>query len=296
MIDIENKILLYQNRYHFSKIKEILTQLDVPYAIIKGEPLSVLAYGREGQRQSRDVDFLVSRDDLKKVEEIIKNMGYIQRPLSREERILMISHSHQTLPYYHIKYDLFIDINFDLFWGEYDGKRLDVKEFLSDAIETEIYGMKVKTLLPIKAMIQLILHNYKDMNSIYLLSTRKSIKYEMFKDVYYLLKNNLNSITLGLLYKLCLKYNIIPYAFYVLYYTRELFEDNILNQYIEVFRTPEGESLLNCYGLNAMERRQWKCDFLTRLESDNLYDQIKNDLTSRDYEKIAINKRIFMGA
>ena len=32
-------------------------------------------------------------------------------------------------------------------------------------------------------MIQLILHHYKDMNSIFLLATRKSIKYDMFKDI-----------------------------------------------------------------------------------------------------------------
>lgn len=64
----------------------------------------------------------------------------------------------------------------------------------------EIYGVKVKTLPPIKAMIQLILHHYKDMNSLFLLATRKSIKYDILKDVYYLLKNNLDTIPLDELY------------------------------------------------------------------------------------------------
>ena len=83
--------------------------------------------------------------------------------------------------------------------------------------------------------------------------------------------------------------------FYVLYYTGQVFDDDILKQYIEAFRTPEGEVLLNCYGLCAKERKEWKCDFKTRLEADTLYDLIKNDLTEKDHEKIAINKRIFMG-
>ena len=105
-----------------------------------------------------------------------------------------MSHSHQLLPYYsYINNQLIcIDLNFDIFWGEYEGKRVDIDEFLCDTIEMDIYGVKVKTLPPLKAMIQLILHHYKDMNSIFLLATRKSIRYDMFKDVYYLLKNNIN--------------------------------------------------------------------------------------------------------
>ena len=174
-------------------------------------------------------------------------------------------------------------------------KRSYKRRHFRHSIEMEIYGVKVKTLPPLKAMIQLILHHYKDMNSLFLLATRKSIKYDMFKDVYYLLKNNLDAIPLDKLYAMSAEYEIIPYVFYVLYYTGQVFDDDVLKQYIEAFRTPEGESLLNCYGLCEKERREWKCDFKTRLDSDNLYDLIKEDLTERDKEKIAINKRVFLG-
>lgn len=216
---------------------------------------------------------------------------------SREDRIFVLTNSHQLLPYTkNINGNsIYIDLNYDIFWGEYEGKRIDIEEFLSDTIEMEIYGVKVKTLPPLKAMIQLILHHYKDMNSLFLLATRKSIKYDMFKDVYYLLKNNLDAIPLDKLYAMSAEYEIIPYVFYVLYYTGQVFDDDVLKQYIEAFRTPEGESLLNCYGLCEKERREWKCDFKTRLDSDNLYDLIKEDLTERDKEKIAINKRVFLG-
>ena len=53
--------------------------------------------------------------------------------------------------------------------------------------------------------------------------------------------------------------------------------------------------MLNCYGLCDKEQKEWKYDFETRLHSDNLYDLIKDDLSEKDYEKIAINKRVFMG-
>ena len=52
---------------------------------------------------------------------------------------------------------------------------------------------------------------------------------------------------------------------------------------------------MNCYGLNKSERREWRVDFQTRLESSSLYELIKDDLTTDDLEKIAINKRVFLG-
>ncbi len=68
----------------------------------------------------------------------------------------------------------------------------------------------------------------------------------------------------------------------------------MLNECIETFKSPEGEALLSYYGLCAKERKEWKCNFETRLESDNLYDLIKDDLTEKDQEKISINKRLFL--
>lgn len=295
--DFEEKILHYRNKQYYSLFKKILDSgcENLNYSVVKGDALSKLAYGRVNQRFYNDVDVIVSRANLKELNYILFKCGYVQREHSREENILFLSASHQTLPYTCKHNYLTIDINFDILWGEYEGKRIDIEEFLSDTIEMEIYGVKVKTLPPLKAMIQLILHHYKDMNSLFLLATRKTIKYDMFKDVYYLLKNNLDAIPLDKLYAMSAEYEIIPYVFYILYYTGQVFDDDLLKQYIEAFRTPEGKALLNCYGLCEKERREWKCDFKTRLDSDNLYDLIKEDLTERDKEKIAINKRVFLG-
>jgi len=289
------QLYLQECLYH---TKEVLDKCMFPNATIKGIVLSNQIYGNTWSRSCTDFDILISRCDIPKIEQLLCEQGFDSHSKKRSTKITLLSASHQVAPW--VKEIppwgvVVIDLNFDIFWGEYEGKRIDIEEFLSDTIEMEIYGVKVKTLPPIKAMIQLILHHYKDMNSIFLLATRKSIKYDMFKDVYYLLKNNLDAIPLDKLYAMSAEYEIIPYVFYVLYYTGQVFDDEILKQYIEAFRTPEGEALLNCYGLCAKERKEWKCDFKTRLEADNLYDLIKDDLTEKDHEKIAINNRIFMG-
>ena len=136
------------------------------------------------------------------------NNGFFNVSQSRSDKITMMTGSHQIAPWIKEIYpwgQVVVDLNFDIFWGEYEGNRIDIDEFVSDAIERNIYGTKVKTLAILKAMVQLILHHYKDMNSIFLLATRKSIKYEMFKDVYYLLKNNLGIISIDSLYDISLK-------------------------------------------------------------------------------------------
>lgn len=267
---------------------------DYPYAVIKGEILSLLAYNHVGMRRAGDIDILTDRFTLSKIESELKYCGFTNRD-NRYARLFCLSASHQLLPYKKVigAVSVNIDINFDLFWGEYTGKRIDISEFLSDTIKMDIYGCTIKTLPPLKAIVQLILHHYKEMNSIYHLAGHNCINYNMFKDVYYLWKNNQEAISLEKLYAISSEYEIIPIIFYVLYFTNWIFKDTELQKYVDAFRTQEGESLLDYYGLAEKERKPWKVDFQTRLEADNLYEFIEDDLTEADIEKLERNRKIF---
>lgn len=53
------------------------------------------------------------------------------------------------------------------------------------------------------------------------------------------------------------------------------------------------ESLITVMDLNKFERHEWKYDLKTRLETKNIYELIKNDLTDNDKKKIQINKEVF---
>ncbi len=297
--DINKLLNQFMRQMQFKSCCELFAELCThDYAVIKGEPLSKIAFNAFNERYSSDIDILISTTDVNYVEKLLLKHNFHPNPRAHDYRVMMLIGSHQVASWYKsgTPYrQVIIDINYDIFWGEYEGRRVDIVDFLSDTIEMEVYGVKVKTLPPLKAMIQLVLHHYKDMNSLFLLATKNSIRFDMFRDIYCLLKNNQDSISLNRLYALSSQYDIIPYVFYVLYYTGQVFDDTLLKQYIEAFRTPEGEHLLDCYGLCKKERREWKCDFKTRLDSDNLYELIKESLTERDKEKIAINKRVFLG-
>lgn len=292
-INIEHlkKILSYKECF------EVVKRFNFPYAIIKGEALSLMAYGELGKRNSQDIDLLISPKYIGIAKVILNDNGFYYIIKNKYDKVLTLSMSHQSPTYIKktkISY-IYLDFNHSIFWGEYAGKCVDIDTFLEDIIDMEIYGCNMKTLPPIKMLIQLILHHYKDMNSIFLLATRKSIKRSMFDDVYFLFKNNLEDIPLDKLYILSKFYGIIPFVYYVLYHVGLFFQDETLREYISAFKTDEGERLLNCYGLNDNERREWKCNVTMRLETENLYDLIKDDLTAKDIEKIKMNRRVFLG-
>lgn len=277
-------------------IFECLNVNNIPYANIKGETLSLYAFDQYGQRSYGDIDILVSRKNLHVLEAVLTQNGYISPSVTREEKVMMISASHQTAAWYKItnqKFKSVIDVNFDIFWGEHMGRHIDIDQFLSDTIEMKIYGVKVRVLSPLKAMIQLILHHYKEMNSIYHIAEHDCIKESMFRDVYYLWKNNSDAISLEKLYELSLEYEIIPYVFYILYFTNKIFDDQKLSRYVEAFHTQDGFDLLDYYGLAVRERKLWKVDFQTRLKTNKMYDLIKADLTEDDLIKLERNRKIF---
>ena len=85
----------------------------------------------------------------------------------------------------------------------------------------------------------------------------------------------------------------LSHMFSMCYTSLILFSQTEMQRYVDAFRTPEGELYLNYYGLTEKERKRWKVNFQTRLETNNLYELIRDDLTESDIEKIERNKKIF---
>ena len=298
IIECATNVLFDEPYIGYKELFKILNEMNnINYAIIKGEALSYLAYNQVSQRKSNDIDILVSRDSLSSLKKILYRNGFATKNISREDEILILSGSHQITTWKkRISNNSYlkIDINFDVFWGEYSGTRMNINNFLDETIKIDLYGFSVKTLNPLNTMIQLILHHYKEMNSIYHLATHNSINVDMFKDIYYLWKNNIKSITLEALYDISVEYDIMPYVYYILFYVNQIYSDSELNKYVLKFQTDEGESLLNTYGLAKDEKKLWKVDFKTRLQTDDLYKLIQPDLTLYDREKLKRNIHIFM--
>lgn len=284
------------SRVRYAEIKNALEMFHFPYAVIKGEPLSYLAYGTFGKRYSSDIDILVSRENRQKTRLILEQHGFINKNHSRQTEIMANIYSHQMLPFCKkSKYeDIYVDINFDVFWGEFTGKRIDIDSFLQDTEDMCIYGCNIKVLPALKTIIQLILHHYKELNSIFHLMTHNCIRKEMFDDIYYMIMNNKEMISAENLYNSCFSYGMVEYAYYMLYYTELIHPDKGLDKYTKLFFTEKGSELLNYYGLSEDERKEWDIDFFTRLNNHDITEHIKNRLDKSDKDKLERNIEAFL--
>ena len=284
----------------YKELKPLFESLSsIRYAVIKGEVLSQQIYGIPDKRNSSDIDILIDRKNVKFLEERLQELGFKQKSendtVSRRNRILCMTYSHQ-IPSYHKNsggFHLNVDVNYDIFWGEYEGKRCSIDAFLSDTIDMEIYGVIVKTLPIEKAFVQLVLHHYKEMNSLYHLSCHNCIRASMFKDIYDFVCNRNADLNLSSIHNVCNQYVIGSYVYYMLYYTNLVFESEFLSKYVDQIGFYRDNELLDSYGLSSKERKKWKIPFENRIDNDNIWHDIAGDMTYMDVEKIIKNKLIF---
>lgn len=284
-------------------MQPVFDEIPFPYAVIKGLALARMAYTNESYRCSTDVDLLIDRVNVKRMEDILRQNGFIQGRVNsqgeivaytREERLFYLTTSHQTAPFIKLTDDrrmpyLCVDINFKIVWGEYEGNAIGINEFLTDrewlACDTYHKG-GFFTLTPEKTLIQYCLHNYKEINSLYLLTIHNSISLRGFCDVYGLIKKcNLNMKKVA---EIAEQYHIQNYLYTVLYFTAKVFDDPDLLCFfndIDLLDDP------NQFGLTKAERKTWPVNFEERLFSQNRLALIQPLLTKAEQDKIQANKR-----
>lgn len=290
---IERKILYKELEPLFAALSS------VRYAVVKGEVLSQQIYGVPDRRRSSDIDILIDKKNVKFLEEQLHKLGFEQKlPENnaeiRRNRVLCMAYSHQ-IPSFHkdkFGFHLNVDVNYDIFWGEYEGKRCSIDEFLSDTVDMEIYGVTVKTLPIEKAFVQLVLHHYKEMNSLYHLSQHNTIRTDMFRDIYDI--TNKNHIVLGIkaLKRLSEKYHIAKYIYYMIYYTNEIFSC-YFESYLDSIKKYRDDELIESFGLDDNERKKWTISFDKRVDNNELPELIKSQLSKQDFQKVELERGIF---
>ena len=291
---IERKIL-------YKELKPLFEAMSsVNYAVVKGEVLSQQIYGVPDRRRSSDIDILIDKSNVKFLENELQKLGFEQQlpedpNEARRNRVLCMAYSHQ-IPSYHKEKSIFhlnVDVNYDIFWGEYEGRRFSIEKILNDTVNMKINGVTVKTLPIEMAFVQLILHHYKEMNSLYHLSQHNCICTDMFRDVYDMIRNNLNILTIERVAELSEQYLIGSYVQYMIYYTYKVFADIILADYLRKLKKYKNIKLLESYGLSSYERKKWDIPFIERLNCQNVFSIIESQLNQEDERKITDNTTIF---
>lgn len=146
---------------------------------------------------------------------------------------------------------------------------------------------RIRKLTAEMEFISLCLHHYKDMNSIYLLS-QGSLKLFLFCDIYFYLLNN--KLDLTRLHALCEKLSVNEYVYYCVFYANEIFQDNLLIQFLTTFDSEKAQKMLNTFGLATDEIKTWNIGFLDRLFMNFPNNAFYSLLTEEDLKKININR------
>lgn len=286
--------------YHLNPV--FATISDMPYAVIKGEVLSKRAYGGLGYRNSGDVDILISRNNIYRLTKILCKYGFEpdlrddsgnMRELSREEKIIY-NFSHQVVPFVKRgdgKNIIILDVNVDIFWGEYLGKRVDMSEFLVDTMEMELYGVKIKALPDVKHFIALCLHHYKEMNAPYNFALTNPFNEKMFEDIYRFYHSTIQS-KMKQVSEFVFRYGLEEVFYYLFFYTSVVFQDYDMQKDADIFKTKKGVEGLDYYGLNSNERKKWYIPFYERMNNQNLLAAIQSQLTQYDMNKMDLSLKI----
>lgn len=296
------KYINNEKRMHIfiNECKMVFEKLDIPYAFFKGFVLSKAAYGNAFIRVSGDLDVLVSPQNVKFLNEVLLDSGFIQGtlessdiiPTSHEKKVFQRVYSHQVVPYIKKLNSktcpyICIDVNTNVMWGE-SKKRINLDELLIQRQKDIIDGFSFFKLDSITEFIVLCLHHYKDMNSIYLLS-KGSLKLRLFVDIYRYVKERKKDLPVEQLCEKSRKLGVMQYVYFCLVHTKTLFSDPILDEYIQMFRNQEGIDLLNMFGLSPDEQKTWGNTIEERLFDPKFKETFFNLLDEKDVKKINLN-------
>ena len=284
------------NKIRFACLEQIFNCLnDFDYAMIKGEVTSLYAYGQLNKRYYNDIDILIKKENLSQIDKILESNGFQKITKDRNKELFFKIFSHQVVPYqkYFHGIKVLLDLNYDIFWGEKKSNGIYIHNILQNTIKSNIFGIDVKVLSVEKAFLQLCLHCYKDLNSIYLIYSRRKIKLMDLYEIYYILKRHKSQLSKKVILELAHKYKATPYLYVVFNYIFELTKDSSISGYMMDLESVEGKKLLNVYGLS--KHNEWKISVKERLKCDDLYNIILPDLDNVDLKNIQDNIIAFEG-
>ncbi|MBQ9121534.1 MAG: nucleotidyltransferase family protein [Clostridia bacterium] len=278
--------------------RSVFERIRFPYAVVKGAVLSERMHGDPFARASGDVDLLIRRQDADSMKALLLSEGFVQGrvtdggivPFTRQEILFQTAMSHQTAPY--IKQTghplcpyVNVDVNLDVLWGECEA-RGDMELVLSHGEEASLLGVSLRRLSPEMELVALCLHHYKDMNSLYLL-TKSGLRLKPLFDVYLYLKN-VRPAPDGI-QRIAEALGVGDYLYVCIAHAHEIFADEISASYLGHLAPLGNTELLNSFGLNASERKQWKLSLPERLFHPSLATYVLAHCSEGERKKIEFN-------
>lgn len=224
---------------YINELNDILENRNIRYAGLKGIIYGASLYTK-GTRRSNDMDLLVYEEDLDKIDEILRSVGYIQANIkkgrlveaTKKEKLIQRMNYHDLVPYMKQTDDgiIGIDINF-LFDGKdnlVDSKVFDIGTRIYSGKQYLFRGLEVDTNLAF-----LICHFYREATgSLWVDNKRNLILYKIVDIVNYI-RHFEGQMDVDKVVNLFQELNIIEKALYSFLMIKKFYNQEFINSVID---------------------------------------------------------------
>lgn len=246
--------ILTKERYEV--IKPIIKDFDdnnLRWAGLKGLVYCLEIYPY-GVRRSNDCDFLVYEGDLDKVDDILRNQGYIQSldngktEATRQEKLIQRMNYHDLAGYFkpiksNLQDSIKIDINFHI-----DSKDNDItlKVFDYGTVMINKDGYFMRMLIRETHFIQLCIHFYRETTNTLWTKRRKDILLYKIVDCYNTFRDLSNTEVINII-DISKQLNVDKQVCFTFYYLNEFYDDKKLKIFLNKFNYVDTDFLKEIY-------------------------------------------------
>ena len=265
----------------FSRIQKQFNEENVKIFPLKGIHLLYNVYLADmGVRQLNDIDILICKEEISKVEKILNTLGYFQghvvgnriEALSRKENIVWKTKMNNLPPFHKVTNDdwcpiLSIDSSFS-FQYKMDKKNMD------KIINRGILKNGKWELDKVDMFLHLCCHLYKEASNATWILLGNDLNLIKFCDIREFIQVEMDKEDMNRAIKRARIYDCQEAVYFSLYYLEDIYKDHMYKDYISIFDISNTEFLHN-YGKREFgENQTWRKDFIERLFMDNR-DELK---------------------
>ncbi len=284
-----------KNEIKYNALKEFYDAVKDKIKIVpvKGAFMIKEVYKDYAIRGTNDFDFLVSKDDVKKLDEELNKIGFVQGKynsktkevdkFSAEKKMLYRMKMYNLLPYVKVVDNpalktVMFDISHSL---DFSLDKAPVEEMIQNAD----FSKDIPCLAPEHFFIHMCCHHYREASNASWIMIGNDLNLIKFCDVREFILHKMDDDTMERAIQFAKKHNLEKAVYFTMYLIREIYNDgyetDILNK-LDI----DDESFLYEYGENEYEEvKVRKKDFWTSLFSENNIDEIDTlpSFVSLDY-------------
>lgn len=276
-----------RNDIKFSELENICKKLEdnnIKIVPVKGAYMIDNIYKSRAIRTTNDIDALVQKKDISKLNLIMKELGYscdkydelsksfVKR--SGSERMLYKTKMYNLLPYVKIvKQPIEMKVIFDF------SHSLDFSlntEPVQEMIDASYLENNVRKTLPEYYFIHMCCHHYREASHVEWMKIGKDLNFIKFCDVREYILHKMDDISLTKAIEFAKKYHLEEPVYFVLYYLDILYGDGYEKEWMERL-VIENDSFVHTFGDDSNEKKYVrKKEFWDSFFDNNNSDEIMN--------------------